>query len=157
MVSGKGKWQQWIPKLERSRSDLRKPCYPQCAGIPLSKKHGSRSHPDNVWFSRDGRAPTSWWIFQNSQTTRPLRRQGLGLYQSQPGLFAVKHAAREVPINRHSPRWIHSAPLEMFSRTFAKIPHVHTSRSGWQLWLYHEHNIVTHYKIFILLKLGRFH
>ncbi len=57
MVSGQGKWQEWMPKLERSRLDLRKPCYPQRAGIPGSEEHGSRSHPDNVWFRRDGRAP----------------------------------------------------------------------------------------------------
>lgn len=56
VVSGQGKWQEWMPKLERSRSDLRKPCHPQHAGIPVSEDHESRSHPDDVWFRRDGRA-----------------------------------------------------------------------------------------------------
>lgn len=55
MDSGQGKWQEWMPKLERSQLDLGKPCYPQCAGIPVSEEPGSRSHPDNVWFKRDGR------------------------------------------------------------------------------------------------------
>lgn len=31
-----GKWQEWMPKLESSCLDLRKPCYPQRAGA-----HGS--------------------------------------------------------------------------------------------------------------------
>lgn len=99
MVSGQGKWQGWMPKLERSQSDLRKPCYPQRAGIPVSEEHGSRSHPDNVWFRRDGRAPLRGGFSETSKTTRHLGRQGPGVYRSQPRLFAVKHAAREVPIN----------------------------------------------------------
>lgn len=57
MVSGQGKWQEWMPKLERSRLDLRKPCYPQHASIPRSEEHGSESHPGNVWSRRVGRAP----------------------------------------------------------------------------------------------------
>lgn len=94
MVSGQGKWQEWMPKLERPRLDLRKPCYPQHASIPESEEHGSKSHPGNVWSRRVGRASLRGGFSETSKTTRHLGRQGPGVYQSQLGLFAVCRETR---------------------------------------------------------------
>lgn len=99
MVSGQGKWQEWMPKLERPRSDHRKPCHPQRAGIPESKEHESRSHPHNVWYRRDGRA------LLRGGFSEPLKPQGTWEDRGRESidhsreclLFAVKHTAVEVP------------------------------------------------------------
>lgn len=101
MVSGQGKWQEWMPKLERSRSDLRKPCYPQRAGIPASEEHGSGSHPDNVWFRQDGRAPLRGGFSEPPKPQGTWEDRGRESIDHSRSclLFAVKHAAREVPIN----------------------------------------------------------
>lgn len=85
-----------MPKLERSRPDLRKPCYPRPAGVPESKEHGSRSHPDNARARRVGRASASWRIFRTSKTTRHLGRRGPGVYRSQLVPFtACRHTRRQ--------------------------------------------------------------
>lgn len=85
-----------MPKLERSRLDLRKPCYPRPAGVPESKEHGSGSHPDNARARRVGRASASWRIFRTSETTRHLGRRGAGVYRSQLGPFAAcRHTRRQ--------------------------------------------------------------
>lgn len=90
-----------MPKLERSQSDLRKPCYPQRAGIPVSEEHGSRSHPDNVWFRRDGRAPLRGGFSEPPKPQGTWEDRGRESIDHSRGclLFAVKHAGREVPIN----------------------------------------------------------
>lgn len=84
MVSGQRKWEEWMPKLERSWSDLRKPYHPQSAGIPASEEHGSRSHPDNVWDRRDGRALLRGGF---SEPPKP-RGSWEEVYRSRPRLFA---------------------------------------------------------------------
>lgn len=99
LVSGQGKWQQWMPKLERSQSDLRKPCYPQHASVPGSKEHGSRSHPDKVWSRRVGRALLRGGFSKppKPQDTREDRGRESIDHSWGRSLCVVRHAPGEVP------------------------------------------------------------
>lgn len=90
MVSGQGKWQEWMPKLERPQLDLRKPCYPQHASVPESEEHGSKSHPGNVGPDELG-GPRFVADFPNLQNHKTLGKTGAG------SLSVTARAVRCVP------------------------------------------------------------
>lgn len=159
MVSGQGKWQEWMPKLERSRSDLRKPCYPRHAGIPASEEHGSRSHPDNVWFRRNGRALLRGRFSEPPKPQGTWEDMGPGVYRSQPGLFAVccQTRCQGGPLQQLNvivahrdeytprPRKVFDLHLHRFQMKCCRawivfFGGLHTFKSGWQFQLHNKFN-----------------
>ena len=101
MVSGQRKWQEWMPKLERFQSDLRKPCHPKHAGIPAWSGMGAGA--TRTMFGADEmRGPRFVADFPDLQNHKALgKTRGWESMDHSRAclLFAVKHAAREVPIN----------------------------------------------------------
>lgn len=89
MVSGQGKWQEWMPKLERSRSDHRKTLLSSACRHSSLWRAWEREPPGQCLVQTRWEGPASWRIFRTSETTRHLGRQGPWVYRSQLRLFAV--------------------------------------------------------------------
>lgn len=94
LVSGQGKWQQWMPKLERSQSDLKKTLLSSACQRSREQGAWEQEPPGQSLVQTSWEGPALWRIFRTSKTTRHLGRQGPGVYRSQLGLFTVCRQTR---------------------------------------------------------------
>lgn len=69
----RGKWQEWMPKLESSCLDLRKPCYPQHASVHGSRGAWEQEPPGQRLVQTSWEGPASWRVFPNLQNPQDTR------------------------------------------------------------------------------------